>query len=1085
MRPGLHLVFALSVLAIAAAGCSKQDDSKEARLNRAKEAFAAGQYSKAETEYREVLRLAPSDAVAMRELGIIYFDQGQLRQAYPLLQQSAEKTPDDWELQLKLGLTYLGGGDRKQAREAALRILDKQPGHEDALLLLVDSARTPEEIEDARKLIASLRGKDQDRAGYHLALGALDLRQQNDARAESEFKAALNLSPKSSATHAALAKLYWHRQDLKAADAAFKDAAELSAPRSPVRLQYAEFKLRTGAPADAAKIVDDVLQKAPDYLPARVFSMQLACQEKRDDNCAARVQRVLAQDSSNFDALFQSGLLSLAKGEATEAIRVFEHLSSSYGPHPQVRLQLAVAYLLFARTATGLNARNAVDGAEKSLTEAVKLDPRLDQAALLLAELKIRKGSPAAAVDLLEPLIKERPQIAQAHYLLASAYLAQRQANQALAVYRRMTELFPQDPQPSFLIGGVLLAQGRQADARKSFEKAVEISPDYLPAVEGLVNFDIAEKQYAAAVARVQKIIDKDPKLAQAWVVRGKIYLAQQDFTRAEQDLQKAIELNANLEPAYLLLAQLYVTSNKQEQAIERLNAFVEKNKTVPALMQLAMIQQSVKNYEASRDAYEKLLAVSPQFAVALNNLAVLYSEHFGQIDKAHELAKRAREAAPNVPQMADTLGWILFKKGEYDNALRLLQESAGKLPDNPEIQFHLGMAHYMLGEEGPARLALQKAAEASADFPGKDEARRRLALLAIEAGTANAALRGELENVLRERPNDPVALARLARLHEQEGAAGEAIKTYEKIVDANPLFAPALRRLALFYGERSPGHPKAQDVAAKARRAYPDDPQIADALGWILFRKGEYRNALQLLQESAGKLADEPAVQFHLGMAHYMLGDEAPARSALAKAAEAADFPGKEEARRRLSVLAIDAATASAAVRAELTNYLREQPNDPAALLRLAKVQERDGAAGEAIKTYERIVDQNPLYAPALKQLAILSSQRSSDVSKAYELAEKARSAYPGDAEVSKALGILNYRRGYYPQSVEQLRQAAAARANDAELLYYLGAAYHQLKQSRECRDALQRALDLNLSPGLAGEAKRALADCAEAAPR
>ena len=36
-----------------------------------------------------------------------------------------------------------------------------------------------------------------------------------------------------------------------------------------------------------------------------------------------------------------------------------------------------------------------------------------------------------------------------------------------------------------------------------------------------------------------------------------------------------------------------------------------------------------------------------------------------------------------------------------------------------PEIQFHVGMAHYMLGEEEPARLALQKAADASADFPG------------------------------------------------------------------------------------------------------------------------------------------------------------------------------------------------------------------------------------------------------------------------------------------------------------------------------------------------------------------------------
>ena len=146
-----------------------------------------------------------------------------------------------------------------------------------------------------------------------------------------------------------------------------------------------------------------------------------------------------------------------------------------------------------------------------------------------------------------------------------------------------------------------------------------------------------------------------------------------------------------------------------------------------------------MKNFAAARDAYEKLLTVAPNFPLALNNLAVLYSEHLGQFDKAYDLAKKAREAAPNEPHIADTLGWILFKKGDYGNALRLLQESAGKLPDQPEIQFHVGMAHYMLGEEGPARVALQKAADASADFPGKDEARQRLALLAIDVGAAKS----------------------------------------------------------------------------------------------------------------------------------------------------------------------------------------------------------------------------------------------------------------------------------------------------------------------------------------------------------
>src|SRR6516162_142509 len=164
--------------------------------------------------------------------------------------------------------------------------------------------------------------------------------------------------------------------------------------------------------------------------------------------------------------------------------------------------------------------------------------------------------------------------------------------------------------------------------------------------------------------------------------------------------------------------------------------------------MQLAMINEQVKHFDAARDGYEKLLAVAPNSAAALNNLAVLYSEHFGQLDKAYDLAKKAKETV-NEPHIADTLGWILFKRGDYSGALPLLQESVAKLPNLPENQFHLGMTYYMLGEEGPARVALQKAVDAPADFPAKDQARRRLTLLAIPAGTANAMVRTVVRTVL------------------------------------------------------------------------------------------------------------------------------------------------------------------------------------------------------------------------------------------------------------------------------------------------------------------------------------------------
>ena len=275
---------------------------------------------------------------------------------------------------------------------------------------------------------------------------------------------------------ASLGVLYWARKDLKEADQALKTAADLAPPRSPMRMRYVDFKFQTGAASEAKHILEDMTGKLPDYLPPRVYLMKMACAEHQDEGCATRVQDILAQDPTNFDALYLSGSRHLAEGDAEKAVREFEQLGSIYGRSPQVRYQLARAYLLYANGKNAVTSRNLVEAAENNLNVAIQLNPRFDPATLLLAELKIRKGNPAAAVDLLVPLTKERPQIAQAQYLLASAYLAQQKRDQALAVYRQMTELFPKDPQPSLLMGSDTAGARPAAGGAQSVR---EISRDF------------------------------------------------------------------------------------------------------------------------------------------------------------------------------------------------------------------------------------------------------------------------------------------------------------------------------------------------------------------------------------------------------------------------------------------------------------------------------------------------------------------------------------------------------------------------------------------------------------------------------
>lgn len=89
------LVLALSLMAVVSSGCSKKEDlTKDRILSRAHDALAVGQWVRAEKDYREVLRRVGNDPEALRQLGALYFDQGQMIQAYPLLKQAAEFQPE-------------------------------------------------------------------------------------------------------------------------------------------------------------------------------------------------------------------------------------------------------------------------------------------------------------------------------------------------------------------------------------------------------------------------------------------------------------------------------------------------------------------------------------------------------------------------------------------------------------------------------------------------------------------------------------------------------------------------------------------------------------------------------------------------------------------------------------------------------------------------------------------------------------------------------------------------------------------------------------------------------------------------------
>ena len=139
------------------------------------------------------------------------------------------------------------------------------------------------------------------------------------------------------------------------------------------------------------------------------------------------------------------------------------------------------------------------------------------------------------------------------------------------------------------------------------------------------------------------------------------------------------------------------------------------------------MIAEQREDFETAKTHYENTLKVNPTFAPAANNLAWILSEEGGNLDVALSYAETARGVRPDDPNIADTLGWIYYKKNAFLKATSLLREAAEKLQDNPVVRYHLGMAHMKKGDKAEAQKALKAALKLSDSFRGADEAKRAL----------------------------------------------------------------------------------------------------------------------------------------------------------------------------------------------------------------------------------------------------------------------------------------------------------------------------------------------------------------------
>ncbi|MEO5936848.1 MAG: tetratricopeptide repeat protein, partial [Terriglobales bacterium] len=128
----------------------------------------------------------------------------------------------------------------------------------------------------------------------------------------------------------------------------------------------------------------------------------------------------------------------------------------------------------------------------------------------------------------------------------------------------------------------------------------------------------------------------------------------------------------------------------------------------------------------------ENALEMEPNSGVAANNLAWLYAEKFNDIDKALEMARRAKVAMPESPNVSDTLGWIYHRRQLFEMAVPLLQEAVKRDPKQPEYQVHLAASLLGQGKKDQAKSTLSSALKLDANLRNREDVKKLMSELAL-----------------------------------------------------------------------------------------------------------------------------------------------------------------------------------------------------------------------------------------------------------------------------------------------------------------------------------------------------------------
>jgi tetratricopeptide (TPR) repeat protein len=160
----------------------------------------------------------------------------------------------------------------------------------------------------------------------------------------------------------------------------------------------------------------------------------------------------------------------------------------------------------------------------------------------------------------------------------------------------------------------------------------------------------------------------------------------------------------------YRMLSSLYEKSGDGAKSIAVLkDALAKFPGNYKLTFALGALYHTLGDEQQSISTMQMLLKENPDDATVLNFIGYTYVELGVQLDDAEKLIRKALSLKPDSGFILDSMGWLFYARGDYEQALTYLLRAAKQISDDPVILEHLGDVYQKLGKKERAREVYQR----------------------------------------------------------------------------------------------------------------------------------------------------------------------------------------------------------------------------------------------------------------------------------------------------------------------------------------------------------------------------------------